>query len=137
MSGSRRGAVALLALLALLGVMTLPAVAASGSWVATTSAVRVAMVEREVASKPLAPSGGVPAGRIDSVIWAFDAPAGAPVRGRLCHAGGCQALSSSRGRSVEMAGLPAGTPLHFRFSLTPGERRAVTVQGLKIIVNYR
>lgn len=134
MSGSRRGIVALLALL---GVTTLPAAAASGSWVATASAVRVAMVEREVASKPLVPSGGVPAGHIQDVIWTFDTPAGARVRGRLCHAGGCQALASSRGRSIEMAGLPAGTPLHFRFSLTPGQRRAVTVQGLKIIVNYR
>ncbi|MFO7649692.1 flagellar protein FlhE [Halomonas campaniensis] len=125
-------------------VMLLPAgeAEAAGSWVATAPAVRAVMVEREVASAPLtAPAGpaaaDTPAGRIDSVVWQYRTAPGQAVHARLCHADGCLPLPGGHGTSQALAGLPAGTPLHFRFSLAPGQRGAVTVQGLQVIVNYR
>jgi len=135
-------------------VMLLPAgeAEAAGSWVATAPAVRAVMVEREVASAPLtapdtlaaagspaagSPAAGTPAERIESVVWQYRTAPGQAVHARLCHADGCLPLPGGHGTSRALAGLPVGTPLHFRFSLAPEQRGAVTVQGLQVIVNYR
>ncbi|PXX92872.1 flagellar protein FlhE [Halomonas heilongjiangensis] len=136
MSGTRLKA-GLPAALWLVMAMVAAPVLAAGSWVASVPGVRVALAEREVASSPLAPPQAAADGTIDSVGWQFRLPPGGAVRARLCHAGGCITLGAGQGSSRALAGLPAATPLHFRFALAPGQRRAVAVQGLQVIVNYR
>lgn len=127
-----------MAMVLIMAIRWMPATAqAAGSWVATAPEVRVAMAGRETISLPLAPPGTLPGGEIDTLIWEFRLPPGDRVDARLCHPGGCQSLESSRGTGRDLAGLPAGGPLHFRFSLVAGQRQAVVVQGLKVIVNYR
>ncbi|PXX96420.1 flagellar protein FlhE [Halomonas sp. LBP4] len=123
--------------LALVMALTVGPALAAGSWVATAPGVRVALVEREVASATLPPPAAVSGGTIDSVGWRFRLPPGASVQARLCHAEGCMALGAAQGRSRALAGLPADAPLHFRFALAPVQRQAVAVQGLQVIVNYR
>ncbi len=120
-------------------VLMLPAgdAEAAGSWVATAPGVRAVMVDRDTASAPLSAPDSLVAGQIDSVVWQYRVAPGEQVRARLCHADGCLPLQGSRGTSQALAGLPAGTSLHFRFSLVPGQRGAVAVQGLQVIVNYR
>ncbi|MFY0989134.1 flagellar protein FlhE [Halomonas sp. C05BenzN] len=131
--GRRCRAMAAAVVLALLPAAAL----AAGSWVASVPGVRVALAEREVVSSSLTSPGPVPDGRVDTVAWQFRLPPGTSVRARLCHPGGCIPLGAGRGSSRALAGLPADTPLHFRFALEPGQRRAVAVQGLQVIVNYR
>lgn len=110
---------------------------AGGSWVAEASAVRVAILGREVASETLAPPDGVAAKeRIAEVRWRFRLPPGERVRARLCHPRGCVRLRGGRGTSRALAGLTAGEALHFRFERPPGQG-PVTVTGLQVIVNYR
>ncbi|XKE45399.1 flagellar protein FlhE [Halomonas organivorans] len=116
-------------------VLTAGTAQAAGSWVATAPPVRVAMADREAASAALVPGDGT-AGRIAEVRWRYRRPAGAAIRARLCHPGGCMLLPDQRGRSEALAGLAAEAPLRFRFSLAPGQA-PITVQGLQVIVNYR
>lgn len=118
--------------------LVLPVLAlAAGSWVATAPTMRVAMVDRESVSQPLSPPGASAAGEITSVVWRYRLPPGTTLRGRLCHPGGCVPLVSPRGNSQRLAGLPANLPLRFHFALAPDTPRAVAVQGLQVIVNYR
>lgn len=137
MSGTRlRGRPAgLLAAWWLVMAMVAAPVLAAGSWVASVPGVRVALAEREVASRSMVPPQAAD-GTIDSVGWQYRLPPGGAVRARLCHVGGCITLGAGQGSSRALAGLPADTPLHFRFALAPGQRRAVAVQGLQVIVNY-
>lgn len=132
-AGLRAGPVGL----ALAMVLAVGSALAAGSWVGTAPGVRVALAEREVASSPLVPPAGLSGGTIDTVGWRFRLPPGVAVRARLCHAEGCMALETVQGSSRALAGLPADRPLHFRFALAPGQRQAVAVQGLQVIVNYR
>ncbi|GHE21331.1 flagellar protein FlhE [Halomonas urumqiensis] len=120
-------------------VMVMPAIPAvsAGSWVAAAPSVRVVMAEREVASAPLSSSGGQVQGEIATITWQYQVPPGETVRARLCHADGCLPIAAPRGTSNGFAGMAADTPLEFRFALAPGQRQAVTVQGLQVIVNYR
>jgi flagellar protein FlhE len=110
--------------------------AAPGSWVATAPPLRVSMAERESLSAPLLPPASLTSGEIHSVIWRFDAPAGADLSGRLCQAATCVAVGRMRGRSQAFAGLPATLPLRFHFSLASDKQRAVVVQGIQLIVNF-
>jgi flagellar protein FlhE len=127
---------ALLALAAL--QVWAPALAAAGSWVASAPSLQVVLAERESYSRPLRPPGdGVHAGVIHSIVWRFEQPPGSALNARLCQAQHCMALPSARGQSRALAGLPADAALRFQFSLRPGQRRAVRVQGLQVIVNYR
>ena len=118
-------------------LLALPAHAA-GSWVATAPSVRVAMVERPVHSAPLASASPTLAQgqRIGRVSWQYRLPPGGEVQAWLCHPGRCVALSGSRGQTEALAGLPADSPLHFRFALRDQRQGAVTLQGLQVIVNH-
>lgn len=112
--------------------------AAAGSWVANAPSLRVILAERESLSRPLLPPGdGVHAGVIHSIVWRFEQPPGSALNARLCQAQRCMPLPSARGQSQALAGLPADAALRFHFSLMPGQRQAVRVQGLQVIVNYR
>ncbi|MFP4061287.1 MAG: flagellar protein FlhE [Halochromatium sp.] len=112
--------------------------AAAGSWVANAPSLMVSMAERESLSRPLrAPPGSAPTGAIDSIAWRFEQPPGSRLNARLCQANRCMPLAGARGQSQALAGLPADEALRFHFSLGPGQRRAVRVQGLQVIVNYQ
>ncbi|MEQ4541558.1 MAG: flagellar protein FlhE [Billgrantia sp.] len=111
---------------------------AAGSWVATAPAVQVVMVERPAMSAALQPpSPEVARGQVMSrVAWQFQAPAGREVNAWLCHPGDCIRLPGPRGQTEALAGVPADTPLNFQFSLQERGQRAVTLQGLQVIVNH-
>ncbi|MBK5929729.1 hypothetical protein CCR82_04060 [Halochromatium salexigens] len=112
--------------------------AAAGSWVAQAPSLRVIMAERESLSQPLLPPpGSTHEGEIHSVGWRFEQPPGSALSARLCQANRCMTLPSARGQSQALAGLPADEALRFHFALMPGQRRAVRVQGLQVIVNYQ
>jgi len=121
-----------------LAMLTLASpVSAAGSWVGKAGPVRAVLAERSMASATMPPPPAVTAGVIEEVRWRYGVPAGQIVTGWLCHPGGCAELASSAGSSRALAGLPATTPLHFRFALAPGQRAAVRVSDLQVIVNYR
>lgn len=126
-------------LLSLLSWHAPGATAAPGSWVAEAPAVRLAVPGRVYQSAALsAPRPELVAGaEIDSVRWRFELPSGRRVRAWLCRAGHCVALPGQRGRSRGLAGLAASRDLRFRFALPPGERRALPVRALQVVVNYR
>ncbi|NBC49205.1 MAG: flagellar FlhE [Gammaproteobacteria bacterium] len=93
--------------------------------------------DHETVSDPLSPPVEVPNGSlIREVIWRVQSPVGLTAQAQLCQAGDCILLPTARGRSPGLMGLPADQPLRFRFSLRPGQRRGVLVQGLQVIVNY-
>ncbi len=126
---------AVMALCWSLSLVAVPA-AAAGSWVATAPPLRVIMAERESHSALLQPPASVTKGEIISLVWRFEAPPGADLRGRLCQADTCVEIAGMRGRSRGLSGLPATRPLRFQFSLAPGQRQAVVVRRLQLIVNY-
>ncbi|WP_404298338.1 flagellar protein FlhE [Halomonas sp.] len=123
--------------LGLVSLMLATSVLAAGSWVGQVGPVRALMPERGMASTPMAPPPAVSAGVIEEVRWRYRVPAGQSVIGWLCYPGGCASLDSAAGINRALAGLPATTPLHFRFALAPGQRAAVQVSDLQVIVNYR
>lgn len=133
MSSRRR----LLALLAVVGMWTGLAQAA-GSWVATAPALKVVMADRPMSSAALRPpSPELVQGQVmGRVVWQFQPSAGSEVNAWLCHPGACVRLSGPRGQTEALAGLPAGTPLHFKFSLQERRQRGATLQGLQVIVNH-
>lgn len=113
-------------------------VLASGSWVGQAGPVRALMPDRGMASSPMVAPLAVTAGVIHEVRWRYRVPpGGGAVIGWLCHPDGCVPLASGVGISRSLSGLPATTPLHFRFVLVTGQRAAVQVSDLQIIVNYR
>ncbi|MCG6656198.1 flagellar FlhE [Halomonas campisalis] len=124
--------------LALSAVLLVAQVQAAGSWVATAPSVRVAMVDRPAHSAPLTTSSPALAqGQwIGRVSWQYRLPPGGEVQAWLCHPGHCVALSGPRGQTEALAGLPADAPLHFRFALRDQRQRALTLQGLQVIVNH-
>ena len=123
---------------AMIGAMAPALAAAAGSWVANAPSLMVILAERESLSRPLLPPpGSAPAGAIHSIVWRFEQPPGSRLNARLCQANLCMPLPSARGQSQALAGLPADEALRFHFSLRPGQRRAVRVEGLQVIVNYR
>lgn len=95
------------------------------------------MVERGMDSARMRPPPSVTEGAIQEVRWRFSVPAGQAVLAWLCHQDGCVSLDRRSGITKALNGVPAATPLHFRFALAPGQRRAVQVEGLQVIVNYR
>ncbi|MDR5893307.1 flagellar protein FlhE [Halomonas mongoliensis] len=128
-----------MARLVLLAIMLLvpPGLSAAGSWTGQAGPVRAVMVDRGMESTPMRPPPGVTAGVMHEVRWRFGVPAGQAVVAWLCHQDGCVPLDSRSGITQALSGVPAATPLHFRFALAPGQRRAVQVSDLQVIVNYR
>ncbi|WP_458524956.1 flagellar protein FlhE [Onishia taeanensis] len=120
-------------------LMMAPACLAAGSWVASAPSVtaavpgRVASSEAISAARPSRLSGR----QVRDVAWRFRLPPGRAVRAWLCQGSECLSLATPRGRRNAPVSWQAGSPLHFRFLLPTGQRRAVTVQGLTLIVNYR
>lgn len=112
--------------------------AATGSWSSQIPGLMVAMSDRASASQAAtAPMGAnVQAGQLERIHWQFQHPPGAQLNAWLCHPEQCVALTSMRGSTAALAGRTANAPLHFRFSLSPGQR-PVRVQGLQMIVNYQ
>ncbi|SDY01740.1 flagellar protein FlhE [Aidingimonas halophila] len=109
----------------------------AGSWVAEPASVRVAIEGRDTTSERMSPPSSVGEdSRLQTVRWRFDVPAKARVEAWICHRAKCIPLSSSRGKSQALAGVPASTPLWFQFRL-PSDQRALTVQGLQVIAEYR
>ncbi|RCV90882.1 flagellar protein FlhE [Billgrantia montanilacus] len=111
---------------------------ASGSWVATAPSVQVVMPDRPVQSADLAPpTAGLAIGQVvGRVSWQFTPPAGGEVDARLCHVGGCVVLAGPRGHTEALAGIPADSVLYFQFALQDSRQRAMTLQGLQVIVNH-
>ena len=112
-------------------------VQAAGSWVATAPAVRAVAVDRPMASAHMLP-GELEFGRgqvVNQISWRYQSPAGVEVDAWLCHPAACVALPGQRGQTRELAGLPATTPLFFKFALRE-QRQPVMVQGLQVIVNH-
>ncbi len=109
-----------------------------GGWSATAPLLRVAVSGRTYESLPLAPRdpGRAERGRMAAVRWHYRLPPGAALRAWLCAAGHCVPASEQRGQTMAFTGLAATTPLHFRFVLTPGQQKAVVVEGMQVIVNY-
>ncbi|MBD3894437.1 flagellar protein FlhE [Halomonas sp. ML-15] len=131
----RLGALAVLAACAQWGMADTAAV--SGSWIAETDGVRVAVPGRDTHSRPLAPGPGVPArAQISQVGWQYATPPGTAYQAWLCHPQRCMRLGSSRGRSEALAGLSASEPLTFRFRLGAGSRPA-QISELQVFVDYR
>lgn len=110
---------------------------ASGSWVGQAGPVGVFMADRPASSAQMKPPAAVSDGAIQEIRWRYRVAPGQQVVGWLCHPGGCIELSGPRGLSRGLAGVPAATPLHFRFALAPGQRTATRVSELQVIVNYR
>ena len=123
--------------LGLISLNLATAVLAAGSWVGQAGPVRALMPDRGMASTPMVAPPAVTAGVIHEVRWRYRVPPGEAVMGWLCHPDGCTPVASSAGSNRALAGLPATTPLHFRFALVTGQRAAVQVSDLQIIVNYR
>ena len=124
----------------LLVLLWLPAsvMAATGSWVASVPGMLVAMSERYSETQRVAPPPDAPVqGRaISRVQWRWEHPPGQPVNAWLCHPAGCLALPTQRGSTLAFEGASASAPLHFRFTLSHGQR-PVRIQGMQVIVNYQ
>lgn len=120
------------------GALSTTQVLASGSWVASAPAVHVIMPDRPIQSADLVPPTAELAQDqiMGRVSWQFQPPAGGEVNARLCHAGGCVALSGPRGHTEAFAGIPADSALYFQFALQDRRQRAMTLQGLQVIVNH-
>ncbi|GAA3539834.1 flagellar protein FlhE [Zobellella aerophila] len=124
-----------------LSLMLLPttgAMAAAGSWVASAPAVRVAVPGRQYVSAPLGASEPerLAGRRIVSVRWHYRVAQGQAVRAWLCQDSFCMRVPGRQGGNRMDVPLDAASPWQFRFELPPGERQAVLVQGLGLIVNY-
>lgn len=124
-------------LLLLVMLLVPPGLSAAGSWTGQAGPVRAVMVDRGMDSMLMRPPPSVTAGTVQEVRWRFGVPAGQAVVAWLCHQDGCVPLDSRSGITQALNGVPAATPLHFRFALAPGQRSAVQVHGLQVIVNYR
>lgn len=111
---------------------------AAGSWVASAPSLTVVMVDRPLSSAALLPpSPDLAQGQVmGRVGWQYQPPVGSEVNAWLCHPGDCVRLPGPRGHTDRMVGLPADTPLYFQFSLQDRRQRAVTLQGLQVIVNH-
>lgn len=111
---------------------------AAGSWVTELPSVLVAMSDRASTSQPIVPPATAQVG--DAVIgrihWRFEAPVGVPMNAWLCHPEQCVPLTTMRGMTSALAGKQIDGPMHFNFSLAPGQRPA-RVQKLQVIVNYQ
>ncbi|WP_168709063.1 flagellar protein FlhE [Onishia niordana] len=121
----------------LLGIA--PVCLSAGSWVANAPAVNVAVPGRVTNSEALkAIQSARLAGRqVRDVSWQFRLPPGKAVRAWLCQGSVCMQLTTQNGRRNAPASWQAGGAIHFRFLLPNGKRRAVRVDNLQIIVNYR
>nr|WP_163503353.1 flagellar protein FlhE [Halomonas socia] len=109
--------------------------AVSGSWVAQTEGVRVAVPGREIHSRALR-GAAPPDAQIARISWQYATPPGALLEAWLCHPQRCLRLNGARGQSEGLAGLSAAQPLHFRFRLGQ-DARPVQVNGLQVIVDHR
>ncbi|AMD01807.1 flagellar protein FlhE [Halomonas chromatireducens] len=125
-------------LLGLGGTLIASLAQASGSWVASAPAVQVVMSERQVQSADMVPPTAELARNqvMGRVSWQFQTSSGAEVNARLCHAGGCVTLAGPRGHTEAFAGIPADSALYFQFALRERGQRAMTLQGLQVIVNH-
>ncbi|MGM0833675.1 MAG: flagellar protein FlhE [Pseudomonadota bacterium] len=112
--------------------------AATGSWSTEVPSVFVTMSDRAISSQPIEPptEAQVEGAVIGRIHWRFQMPANTPVNAWLCHPEQCVPLTAMRGMTSALAGKQVDGPLHFRFSLAPGQR-PVRVQKLQVIVNYQ
>ncbi|WP_337261612.1 MULTISPECIES: flagellar protein FlhE [unclassified Serratia (in: enterobacteria)] len=125
-----------------LGLASLAAQAASGSWVASNDGVELqhglVRAESQVL-RPVTPLPGQPA-RITSISWRYQLLSAEPagLRVQLCTVARCITLDAGSGRSEAMNGQPADSEFRFvyyvqaRGALNP----ALRVIGNQIIVNY-
>ncbi|MGQ4880096.1 flagellar protein FlhE [Billgrantia sp. LNSP4103-1] len=111
---------------------------AAGSWIASAPALQVVMADRRMSSAAmLPPSPELARGQVmGRVGWQYQHAGGSEVNAWLCHAGDCVPLPGPRGQTDSLAGMPADTPIYFQFSLQDRRQRAVTLQGLQVIVNH-
>ncbi|MCA1772837.1 MAG: flagellar protein FlhE [Halomonas sp.] len=111
---------------------------ASSSWVTSAPGLMVAMSDRASRSESVRPPAGAttPAAVIERVQWQYQHAPGAALQAWLCHPERCVPLQGMRGETRALSGIGATTPLHFQFSLSPGQR-PVSVKGLQMIVNYQ
>ncbi|WP_424778024.1 flagellar protein FlhE [Onishia taeanensis] len=134
---SRYWAIRLVCVAMMLGMA--PACLAAGSWVANAPPVTVAVPGRVASSEALSPahSSRLAGRQVSEVSWRFRLPPGQALRAWLCQGSECLSLTSPRGRRSAPMSWQAGRAVHFRFLLPNGQRRAVKVESLQVIVNYR
>ncbi|WP_192036538.1 flagellar protein FlhE [Halomonas sp. YLGW01] len=137
MRGAGKLALATLACLAALWMAS--SIQAAGSWVASAPPLTVAVPGRVASSGVLLPADPARVGGqgIAAVSWRFRLPAGRALEARLCQADRCLMLATSRGRRTAPQAWRADAPLRFRFRLPEGERRALRVEDLQVIVEHR
>nr|WP_241262847.1 flagellar protein FlhE [Parahaliea mediterranea] len=113
-------------------------IAAAGSWSGELPGLRIAAPDRLYWSDPVSAPDSAPVdgGRVSRVSWRFELPPGRGIEAWLCGGERCVALQRQRGASTALAGAPAGGPFRFRFALPAGERRALSVRGLRLGVDY-
>lgn len=110
--------------------------AAPGSWVASAPRLTVASRQLDQTSALLTPPSGHADGVIDSISWQYRVPSVADLEARLCLQQRCLRLDTARGTSRYFAGLPASSPLEFRFRLDD-DQSPVVVDAMQLIVNHR
>lgn len=98
---------------------------------------RVAGPDRVYDSVPLVPPAIAKHADIRRVQWRYGLPAGRRLVAELCAGAACIPLRGSRGGSNALAGTSADTPLRFHFRLPAGERRALAVGTIQLLVDYR
>lgn len=120
----------------LAGLPMARSMAAAGSWVASAPAVRVAVPGRQYVSAALsaAEPERLAGQKLVSVRWSYRVAGGRQLQAWLCQEAFCMRVAAS-GRATPA--LDAAAPWYFRFELPRGERQAVTVQQLTLIVNYQ
>jgi len=113
------------------------ALAASGSWSGTGDGPRVAGPDRSYVSAIFHPPAIAVRARVRRVHWGYALPPDRRLIAELCMARHCVLLGGDRGTSDAFAGTSAATPSVFRFRLPPGERRAVRVGAIRLMVDYQ
>jgi len=123
----------------LLSTWTLSAGAAvQGSWSATAAPLRVSLAGRIYRSAPLTAPGSQ---RIEdhvlvSVAWRYRISPATALDSWLCSGERCVALAGQRGRSQALAGMSASEVLTLRFALPAGEKQAVVVEAIQVLVDF-
>ncbi|WP_355660794.1 flagellar protein FlhE [Halomonas salifodinae] len=111
---------------------------AAGSWIAEPPPLRLSVVGRDTVSAPIqAPPGVASGAEITRVRWRLESPVGAFPPLRLCQAERCMPLTGPRGISEGLAGAPADRPLRLHGRLPEGQRGALSLGGIQLIIDYR
>lgn len=112
------------------------AAAAPGGWATKVDAVRVAGGGQDYTSARLVIPHAPADATLRRVQWQYAVPPGAQVAAQLCAGNECIVLASQRGQSEAFAGVPAATPLQFRFRLPLGVKTPVRVGAIQLVVDY-